>query len=82
MQPEAWVALPVELCELPSLVDRLHSFKEVHQQETNRLESAMNQPSMKASIQSHLQWLQVSAADLWHRQVRHAVQPPLQNKAA
>jgi transposase len=36
MQPEPWVAPPPEVRELRALVDRLHSLKEMHQQEANR----------------------------------------------
>lgn len=64
MQPEPWVAPPPELRELRALVDRLQSLKDMHQQETNRLESAMNQPSMKASIESHLLWLRSGIKEL------------------
>ncbi len=64
MQPEAWIAPPVEVRELRALVDRLQSLKDMHQQETNRLEGAMNQPGMRVSIESHLQWLQANMKDL------------------
>ncbi|HWR88202.1 MAG TPA: IS110 family transposase [Acidiferrobacterales bacterium] len=67
MQPEPWTAPPLEVRELRALVDRLQSLKEMHQQEANRLESAMNQPSMHASIQSHMQWLQASIKELEHQ---------------
>ena len=43
MQPEPWVAPSLEVRQLRALVDRLHSLKEMHQQEANRLEAAMNQ---------------------------------------
>jgi transposase len=36
----------------------------MHQQEANRLEAAMNQAGMRASIQSHMQWLQINIKDL------------------
>jgi len=68
MQPEPWVPPAPEVRELRALVERLHSLKDMHQQETNRLDSAMNQPSMKASIESHLQWLRAGIKDL-ERQV-------------
>jgi transposase len=58
------VAPPPEVRELRALVDRLHSLKEMHQQEANRLESALNQPGTRGSIESHLQWLQTSIKDL------------------
>jgi len=67
LQPEPWVAAPPEVRELRALVERLQSLKEMHQQESNRLESALNQPSMKASIESHLQWLQAGIKDLEHQ---------------
>lgn len=60
MQPEAWTPPPQEIRALRALVDRLQALKEMHQQEANRLEAALNQPSMQASIQSHMQWLQES----------------------
>jgi len=59
LQPEVWVAPSREVRELRSLVERLQSLKEMYQQETNRLEAAAQQPSMRSSIESHLQWLQV-----------------------
>jgi len=64
MQPEPWVAPPLEVRELRALVDRLQSLKEMHQQEANRLEAAMNQAGMRASIESHMQWLGVSIKEL------------------
>jgi transposase len=67
MQPEAWVAPAPEVRELRALVDRLQSLKEMHQQETNRLEAAMNQDSMRVSIESHLQWLQASIKQIEHQ---------------
>jgi transposase len=67
MQPEPWTAPPLEVRALRALVDRLQSLKDMHQQEANRLESAINQPSMHASIQSHMQWLQASIKDLEHQ---------------
>jgi transposase len=67
MQPEPWVAPPLEVRELRALVERLHSLKEMQQQEANRLESAMNQPDMRASIESHLLWLQSSIRELERR---------------
>lgn len=64
MQPEPWMAPPVEVRELRALVDRLQSLKEMHQQEANRLEAAMTQSGMRASIQSHMQWLQINIKEL------------------
>lgn len=60
MRPEPWAAPPPEVRELRALVDRLQSLKDMLQQEGNRLEAAMNQPTMRASIESHLQWLHAS----------------------
>lgn len=64
MRPEPWVAPPLCVRELRALVDRLHSLKQMHQQEANRLEGAMSQPTMRASIDSHMQWLQASIKEL------------------
>ena len=83
MQPEPWVAPAPEVRQLRALVDRLHSLKEMHQQEANRFESAMNQPSMQASIQGHMEWLQVSIKDL-ERQIDDHIDkhPGLRSDAA
>jgi transposase len=64
MRPEPWVAPPLEVRELRALVERLQSLKEMHQQEANRLEAAMNQAGMRASIESHMQWLQSGIKEL------------------
>jgi transposase len=64
MQPEPWVAPALELRQLRALVDRLQSLKEMHQQESNRLEAAMNQTGMRESIESHMTWLQDSIKQL------------------
>jgi len=64
LRPEPWVAPSVEVRQLRALVDRLHSLKEMHQQEANRLEAAMNQTGMRESIQSHMQWLQAGIKQL------------------
>ena len=64
LQPEPWVAPSLEVRQLRALVDRLHSLKEMHQQEANRLEVAMNQAGMRESIESHMQWLQASIKQL------------------
>jgi len=50
--------------QLRALVDRLQSLKEMHQQEANRLEAAMNQVGMRESIESHMKWLQESIKQL------------------
>lgn len=57
MKPQAWAPAALEVRELRALVDRLQALKAMQQQEANRLESALNQPTMQASIHSHLQWL-------------------------
>ncbi len=58
MRPEPWVVPSLQVRQLRALVDRLHNLKEMHQQEANRLEAAMNQTGMRESIESHMQWLQ------------------------
>lgn len=64
MRPEPWVAPSLEVRQLRALVDRLHNLKEMHQQEANRLEAAMNQTGMRESIESHMQWLQADIKQL------------------
>jgi transposase len=64
LRPEPWVAPALEVRQLRALVDRLHSLKEMHQQEANRLEAAMNQTGMRESIESHMQWLQAGIKQL------------------
>ena len=64
LRPAPWVAPSLEVRQLRALVDRLHSLKEMHQQEANRLEAAMNQTGMRESIESHMQWLQASISQL------------------
>ena len=72
MQPEAWVAPTREVRELRALVDRLHRLKQMHQQEANRLEAAMNQAGMRACIESHMQWLQTRIKEL-ERQIDNPI---------
>jgi transposase len=55
MQPEPWTPPPSEVRELRALVDRLQALKDMHQQEANRLEAALNQSSMVALIEDHMQ---------------------------
>jgi transposase len=64
MQPEVWVPPSPAVRELRALVDRLQALKDMQQQEANRLEAAMNQAGMRASIESHLVWLRTSIAQL------------------
>jgi transposase len=68
MQPQPWVAAPIEVRELRALVDRLHSLKQMHQQEANRLEgcdpAVPHHERMRESILSHMQWLKSSIQDL------------------
>ncbi len=64
LRPEPWLAPTPEVRELRALVDRLQNLKDMAQQESNRLEGAMNQPTMRASIESHLLWLQESIKQL------------------
>ncbi len=64
IKPEAWTPPAQEVRELRALVDRLQALKEIQQQEANRLESALHQPSMQASIPSPLQWLRDNIKEL------------------
>jgi transposase len=82
MRPEPWAAPPPEVRELRALVDRLQSLKHMHQQEANRLEAAMNQAGMRASIESHLHWLHDNIKEL-ERQIDDHIDrhPGLRNDA-
>jgi transposase len=82
MQPEPWVAPPLGVRQLRALVDRLQNLKEMHQQESNRLEAAMNQIGMRESIESHISWLQDSIKQL-ERQIEDHIdgQPGLREDA-
>jgi len=82
MCPEVCVAPTLAVRHLRGLVDRVQSLKEMHQQEANRLESAMNQPLMQGSIQSHMTWLQASIKEL-ERQINDHIDahPELQRDA-
>ncbi len=60
MQPEPWQAPPKEYRELRAWVDRLASLKDIHQQESNRLEAHQlaKQAALIDNVQAHLDWLQ------------------------
>lgn len=64
MRPEPWVAPAAEVRELRALVERLSNLKDMQQQERNRCETALSQPSTKTSIENHLTWLQSAIAEL------------------
>ena len=82
MRPKPWLAPSIEVRELRALVDRLQHLKEVHQQEANRLESAMNQASMRASIEGHMQWLQVGIKELERQIDDHIDRHPVRRQPA
>jgi hypothetical protein len=51
---------PIEWRELRGWVDRLQALKEMHQQESNRMEAhrASGQMHLVQDVQTHLDWLQ------------------------
>ena len=55
MGPEQWTPLPVEIRELRDLVRRLEALKQMHQQESNRLEGATE--IIAKHLQHHLAFL-------------------------
>lgn len=59
MRPGLWTPPPVAWRELRGWVDRLQALKDMHQQESNRLEAhrASGQPSLVQDVQIHLDWL-------------------------
>lgn len=48
-------------------MERLQTLKDMHQQEANRLEAAVDAPAMQESIGQHLEWLQASIKELTQR---------------
>lgn len=66
MRPALWEPPPPEYRQLRALVERLQALKEMHQQETNRLEAHRfsSQTSLIASVEAHLQWLQSNIDEL------------------
>lgn len=59
MRPSLWTPPSAEWRELRGWVDRLQALKDMHQQESNRLEAhtATGQASLVESVQIHLNWL-------------------------
>jgi len=59
MRPSLWTPPSAEWRELRGWVDRLQALKDMHQQESNRLEAhtATGQASLVESVQTHLDWL-------------------------
>ncbi|OYW20544.1 MAG: IS110 family transposase [Burkholderiales bacterium 12-64-5] len=62
MRPALWQPPAPEYRHLRALVDRLQALKDMHQQETNRLEAHRftGQDDLVASVQQHLDWLRTS----------------------
>lgn len=59
MRPSLWTPPPVEWRELRGWVDRLQALKDMHQQESNRMEAhqASGQTHLIQDVQIHLDWL-------------------------
>jgi transposase len=59
MRPALWTPPPVAWRELRGWVDRLQALKEMHQQESNRMEAhqASGQAHLVKDVQIHLDWL-------------------------
>jgi transposase len=55
--PELWTAPSLQVRQLRGLVDRLQVLKDIAMAEGNRLQINADNPLLKASIQSHLDWL-------------------------
>ena len=66
MRPSLWTPPPVEWRELRGWVDRLQVLKEMHQQESNRMEAhlASGQARLAQDIQTHLDWLNKQITEL------------------
>lgn len=59
MRPSLWIPPSIEWRELRGWVDRLQALKDMHQQESNRMEAhlATGQTALIESVQTHLDWL-------------------------
>lgn len=66
MRPGVWVPPPPAWRELRGWVDRLQALKDMHQQESNRLEAhqASGQAPLVNAVQRHLDWLATQIKDL------------------
>ena len=66
MRPGLWTPPPVEWRELRGWVDRLQALKEMHQQESNRMEAhrASGQMHWVQDVQTHLDWLDKQIKEL------------------
>ncbi|MGA9770847.1 MAG: transposase, partial [Blastocatellia bacterium] len=56
-QPPAWTPPPPEISELQALVRRLEALLEMLQQERNRLAAGIGSPSVKESVEQHIDYL-------------------------
>jgi transposase len=68
MRPSLWTPPSAEWRELRGWVDRLQALKDMHQQESNRLEAhtATGQASLIKLVQTHLDWLAQQIGALEH----------------
>lgn len=66
MQPSLWEPPPLAWRELRGWVDRLQALKQMHQQESNRMEAyrASGQAPLMKAVRSHLDWLEEKIATL------------------
>lgn len=66
MRPALWTPPSIEWRELRGWVDRLQALKDMHQQESNRLEAhlATGQTALIDSVQTHLDWLMRQITEL------------------
>lgn len=82
---EPWQPPSLEIRQLRALVDRLQALKDIHQQESNRLEGqdVAGQEALVKSINEHLVWLQARIVEL-ERQIDDHIDghPSLKNDAA
>lgn len=66
MRPSLWTPPSAAWRELRGWVDRLQALKDMHQQESNRMEAhlASGQAALVKAVQIHLDWLSKQIADL------------------
>jgi len=78
MRPSLWTPPPVEWRELRGWVDRLQALKDMHQQESNRMEAhqSSGQTHLVQDVQIHLDWLDKQIKGLEHNIKDHIDKHP------
>lgn len=75
-QPSAWTPPAREISELQALLRRLDVLIEIRQQESNRLDAAINAASVKESVEDHIYYLDQQIAQTQSRIKDHIDRHP------